>query len=269
MTDSDIALKAAKEAAKIISSFDQNRDKLNIDFKGKNDLITDADLASEKKILEVIQSHCPSDTILAEESTGRIKLTNERTWIIDPIDGTTNFAHGFPVYCVSIGLWENQQPKDAVVLEVHSGTVFQASKGKGATMNGKPISVSNINNPKNALLATGFPYNNMDLLDDYLSLFRDLLNSTQGMRRPGSAAFDLCLVAAGKCDGFYEYGLAPWDTGAGSLIIQEAGGVISDWDGGQDWLFGRRIICGNPTIHEFLLEKVKTFIPSEKRKAEF
>lgn len=269
MTDTDIAILAAREAATVISHFDQHRDTLGIEFKGKNDLITDADLASEKKILEVIQTHCPNDIILAEESTGRVTLTDQRTWIIDPIDGTTNFAHGFPVYCVSIALWENKEPIVGVVLEVNSNTLFEAAKNKGARCNGKPIRVSEISDPAHALLATGFPYNNMNLLDDYLSLFRSLLNSTQGMRRPGSAAYDMCLVAAGKCDGFYEYGLAPWDTGAGSLLIREAGGVVTDWVGGQDWLFGRRIVCGNAAIHHFLLQQITTHIPPDKRSAEF
>lgn len=268
MTDLEIAKLAAKEAAKIILHFHHNRNELSIDFKGKNDLVTGADVASEEKIIDVLKTHLPNDSILAEESTGRVSLGNERTWIIDPIDGTTNFAHSFPVFCVSIALWENKQAKTAVVLEVNSNQLFAAEKGNGATCNDEPISISNMKNPQNSLIATGFPYQDMELLDDYLALFRDLMQHTQGLRRPGSAAYDLCLVASGKCDGFYEYGLAPWDTAAGTLIIQEAGGLVTDWDGGEEWLFGRRIICGNPEIHSFLKEKIQTFIPAGKRKAE-
>lgn len=260
MTDLDIAKEAAGEAAIIIKDFHNNRHKLAIDFKGKNDLITDADLAAEKKIIEVIKRYCPDDDILAEESTGRIQLDEKRTWIIDPIDGTTNFAHGFPVFCVSIGLWAHREPIAGVVLEVSSGSMYAAGKGLGATCNDEPIFVSKLEDPANALLTTGFPYNNMDLLDEYLALFRDLIQNTQGLRRPGSAAFDLCLVASGKCDGFYEYGLAPWDTGAGALIVQEAGGIVTDWTGNQDWLFGRRIVCGPPKIQQFLLEKVQQHV---------
>lgn len=260
----DTAIKAAQSAAKVIRKYSEQKKHFNIELKGKNDLVTDADVASEKEIIRIITGQFPGDQILAEESAADATLTDARTWIIDPIDGTTNFAHGFPVFCVSIGFWEDRQPKSAVVLEVNQNELFTAEKGKGAFLNGDPIHASKETEHKNALIMTGFPYKNLDILDDYLKLFKSLIHNTHGVRRPGSAAYDLCCLAAGRCEGFYEYGLAPWDVAAGSLIIQEAGGVISDWSGGDNWLLGERFVAGNKPVHSFLLDEIKEHIQAEK-----
>ena len=251
-----IAKMAAQKAAKVITSFQQEHS-FEINFKGKNDLVTDADIAAEEAILEVITGAFPNDQIMAEESTEGELLLEERTWLIDPIDGTTNFAHGFPVFCISIALWEDQQAKVALVLEVGSGECYTAVKGEGAHLNDQRIKVSKIVDAKHSLTGTGFPYNDFSLVKNYLRFFEWLMHRTQGVRRPGSAAYDLCCVACGRYDGFYEYALSPWDIAAGSLIVEEAGGMVTDWQGEDNWLFGERIIAGNADIHSFLLKAIQ------------
>lgn len=260
----ETAVKAAKAAGNVIRKYSEQNKHFDVDLKGKNDLVTDADLASEKEIIRIISEQFADDQILAEESSAEAVLTDERTWIIDPIDGTTNFAHGFPVFCVSIGFWVNREARAGVVLEVNQDELFTAEKGKGAFLNGLPVHVSNGSDPGNALIMTGFPYKDLNLLDDYLKLFKSLIQNTHGVRRPGSAAYDLCCLAAGRCEGFYEYGLSAWDVAAGSLIIQEAGGIVTDWSGGERWLFGERYVAGNAAVHPFLLDQIKEHISEEK-----
>lgn len=257
-----VAKQAANAAAEIIRDY-AAKDSFSVKLKGKNDLVTDADLASEKKILEIIKEHFPEDEFLAEETESLDALPDGRTWIIDPIDGTTNFSHAFPVYCVSIALWDQREARVGLVLEVVSDELFTAVKGEGARLNGKAIKVSEVSDSKKSLIGTGFPYNKMELVESYLKLFHSLMINTHGLRRPGSAAWDLCNVACGRFEGFYEYGLSPWDVAAGSLIIQEAGGVVTDWKDGNDWLFGERIIAGNREIQQFLLTEINKYF-SEK-----
>lgn len=248
----EMAKKAAKAASKIIRKYQRERN-FSVDYKGKNDLVTEADVAVENKIISLLKEEFPEDSFFAEESSDDQALPEGRTWLIDPIDGTTNFTHGFPVYCVSIGFWENHVPKMGLVLEVNSDEYFTALESKGAYLNGNPISVSKLKDPQKALVGTGFPYNDLSLVDHYIDFFRMLMDNIQGVRRPGAASFDLCCVACGRFDGFYEYALSPWDVGAAALIVKEAGGIISDWKGGDDWLSGERIVAGNPAVHEFLL----------------
>lgn len=259
----EVAKKAAEKASEIIKDF-ANKTSFDVKLKGKNDLVTDADIRSEKKIIEVILSAFPEDQVLAEESSQKSSLPNGRIWIIDPIDGTTNFAHLFPFYCVSIALWENKQPKVGLVLEVAHQELFTALIGKGAYLNGEKIRVSENQNPSSSLIGTGFPYNNLNLVDNYLKLFKRMMEKTHGVRRPGTAAWDLCNVACGRFEGFYEYGLSAWDVAAGSLIIKEAGGVITDWEGKDNWLFGQRIITGNKAIHSFLLNEIRECFEKEE-----
>ncbi|MDX1590606.1 MAG: inositol monophosphatase family protein [Balneolaceae bacterium] len=264
LNDLDIALKAAMEGAQVIKSY---RDKkLNTREKGHHDLVTDADIATEKKILSVITKYFPNDQILAEETAGNNSLTSERTWIVDPIDGTTNFAHDFPIYCVSVALWEHKKPTTAVVIEVNRNEVFTAQEGRGAFLNGKPIKVSDTRQPRDAFIATGFPYNDLSLVDPYLKLFRHLMEELQGIRRPGAATYDLCCVACGRFDGFFEYSLQAWDVAAASLIIKEAGGIVTNWMGEDDWLFAERLIAGNRHIHNILLERIRDYIPMKLSK---
>ncbi len=259
----ETARSAAEAAKEVITYYDKNRAKLNIGLKGKNDLVTRADEDAEKEIIGVIRQVFPEDEILAEESTGETVLTDRRTWIIDPIDGTTNFAHGVPTYCVSIAMWEHKKPQTALVMEVNLDEWYTAEAGKGARLNGDVITVSDLVDPASALLATGFPYRDLELVDTYLQLFRAFMHETHGVRRPGSAAFDLCMVASGRCDGFFEYGLSAWDTAAGSLLIREAGGLVSDWAGGEDWLFGKRLVAGNPDIFRYLSRRIQQIVPEK------
>ena len=252
----ETAIQAARTAARRIRELAPQHREMTVRYKGRNDIVTQADVEAEKLIIETIQTRFPEDHFLAEETAGDQTLSDARTWIIDPIDGTTNFAHGFPVFCVSIALYENRQPVSAIILEVSSGEEFTAEKDQGAYLNGTRIHVSPDNNPASSLLSTGFPYKNMELLEDYLKLFKALLQKVQGMRRPGSAAYDLCCVASGRCEGFYEYGLSAWDVAAGALIVREAGGFVSDWHGGENWLFGRRLIAGNKGVHPFLVKQI-------------
>jgi len=255
--DLEIALEAAEKGVSVVRSY-MGTD-FTVEEKGFNDLVTEADLASEKEIIGFLKEKFPSDDILAEETESAQKLSNKRLWIIDPIDGTTNFTYRFPIFCVSVGLWENGAPKAAVVIEVNRNEVFTATAGGGAYLNNRPISVSTRTEPSSALLGTGFPYSDLSLVDEYMILFRELTKNVKGIRRPGAATYDLCCVADGRFDGFYEYSLKAWDVGAAALIVKEAGGIISDWNGGDDWLFGQRIIAGNPSIHKYLLQMIRKF----------
>lgn len=262
--DLEIAKKAAREGVRVIKQFKKKG--IKIKQKGFHDLVTDADIATEKAILRIIQAEFPDDDILAEESADHDKLSENRTWIVDPIDGTTNFANDFPIFCVSVALWENRQPKAGVVIEVNRDEEFTAVSGEGAWLNGEKISVSVTSNPRNGFVATGFPYNDLSLIDPYLKLFRVLMKELQGIRRPGAASYDLCNVACGRFDGFYEYSLHIWDLAAAALIIREAGGVVTDWNGEDGWPFGQRVIAGNNNIHNYLLKKIIENIPPEARK---
>ena len=262
-TDLDIALKAARVGVKTIREY-QNKS-LNTREKGYHDLVTDADIETEKRILEVIRESFPVDEILAEETEAHENLSHARTWIVDPIDGTTNFAHDFPVYCVSVAMWENKKPQVAVVIEVNRNEEFTAVSGEGARLNGEIIKVSDTKDSFDGFVGTGFPYNDLSLVDSYLKLFRHLVEELQGLRRPGAATFDLCCVACGRFDGFYEYSLHAWDVAAAALIVKEAGGVVTDWNGGDGWLFGQRIIAGNKHIHGYLLKQIQKYIPDEHR----
>lgn len=259
----EVAKRAADAAAELIRGY-HSENNFTVDFKGKNDLVTDADVAAEKKIISIIEEAFPEDQILAEETAGDRISAQERTWFIDPIDGTTNFAHGFPIYCVSIALWEKKSPKVGLVLQVQTNECFTAVAGEGARLNDEVIEISGLKDHENALIATGFPYTDLSLVDNYLEYFRMLMHNTQGIRRPGAASYDLCCVACGRFDGFYEYSLSAWDVAAASLIIKEAGGIVTDWEGGDNWLFGERIVTGNAPVHKFLLEGINDYFTKEE-----
>lgn len=261
--DLSIAKKAAWAAIETINEYKTQG--INIHQKGSHDLVTDADVAAEKCILEIIKKEYPDDLVLAEESASYSTLTSHRTWIIDPIDGTTNFAHDFPIYCVSIALWVDQQPSVGVVIEVSRNEVFSAIAGEGAWLNGEPISVSSKSNPEQGFVATGFPYNDLSMIDPYLKLLKVFMEKLLGIRRPGSAAYDMCCVACGRFDGFYEYSLHIWDVAAAALIIREAGGVVTDWNGEEGWPFGQRVVGGNTAIHKYLLDNIIEYIPEDVR----
>lgn len=243
--------------------------KVGYRLKAKANLVTQADLASQKAILAVLKKRCPDHDFLAEEN-GRKNTGSAYTWVIDPIDGTTNFAHTFPQCSVSIALFYKNTPVLGGVTNPITGETFLAQKGKGATLNGKKIHVSSTKKLADSLLVTGFAYDRFNRLPPLLDRFGRFLNSCHDVRRLGSAALDLCWVAAGRLDGYWEEALNPWDVAAGTLILQEAGGKITDFYGKKYTTineYGKEILASNTSIHPQLLRVMKpTLSPAPKKK---
>jgi myo-inositol-1(or 4)-monophosphatase len=248
----NIATRAATEAGRVILRSLNKLDSIKVESKGRNDFVSEVDFQAEQTIINVLKSAYPEHSIMAEE-TGE-SGDSEFQWIIDPLDGTTNFLHGFPMYAVSIAMVHKGEVRHAVVYDLLKDELFHASEGEGAFLNQKRIRVSHCKDMSKSLLGTGFPFKNMDMLDDYLTLFREIFPQSSGVRRAGSAALDLSYVAAGRLDGFWEYGLKPWDIAAGTLLIKEAGGVISDFAGKGEYLASGNVVAGNLAIHGKLLE---------------
>lgn len=228
----------------------------SVEYKGKNDLVSYVDKNTEKLLVEGLQKILPEAGFLTEENTINTN-SKEYTWIIDPLDGTTNFIHGLPIYAISIGLEYQNEIVVGVVYEINKDEMFSASKNGGAFLNGNPIHCTKTTRLSDTLLATGFPYYNFELLPQYMNLFSKLMQDTHGLRRLGSAAVDLAYVAAGRFDGYFEYNLNAWDVAGGALLVQEAGGVCIDFNGGNDYIHGRSIIVGNKTIAEAILAAAK------------
>ena len=230
-----------------------------IESKGLHDLVSYVDKESEKRIIEQLSKLLPKSGFIAEEGTSS-KHGERFNWVIDPLDGTTNYIQGVPIYAVSIGLLDGDELVVGVVYEVGLDECFYAWKEGGAYMNGEPIRVSERDDIHDALLATGFPYSNFDQLDEYLALLKWTMTNARGVRRLGSAATDLAYVACGRFDSFWEYDLKPWDVAAGALIVKEAGGVVTDFNGGSNYLFGGEIIASNALLGDLMLEKVGNFM---------
>jgi len=241
------AFQAALKAGKLIA--ERRGDIKTVDYKSAFNLVTDVDKASEKLIIELIREEFPEDEILAEES-GASKEKSKRRWLIDPVDGTTNFAHNYPFFCVSIALEKDGQRQLGVVFNPIADELFWAQLGEGAWLNDKPISVSKVRSLGESLLATGFPPDTAAAHQTNMEHFQALTNLSHGVRRDGSAALDLCFVACGRLDGFWERKLAPWDVGAGSLIVEEAGGKVSNLKNGQLNLQDGHILATNGLIHD-------------------
>jgi len=244
------AVKAARRASAVINRASFDLDRVKVTEKGRNDFVTEVDQAAENAIIDVLRTAYPDHAILAEESGASANLhdEHENVWIIDPLDGTTNFIHGFPTYCVSIALKQRGQITQAVVYDPNRNDLFTASKGGGAYLNEKRIRVSRRDKMSEALIGTGFPFRDTDQLDEYVKMFKLLSERCAGLRRPGAAALDLAYVAAGRLDGFFEKGLKPWDVAAGSLLITEAGGIVSNFSGESDYLYQGNVIAGTPKI---------------------
>jgi myo-inositol-1(or 4)-monophosphatase len=244
------AVKAARRGAAIINRASFDIDRLQVTEKKHNDFVTEVDQAAEQAIIEVLRNAYPDHAILAEESGASANLhdKNENVWIIDPLDGTTNFIHGFPQYCVSIGLQQRGQITQAVVYDPTRNDLFTATKGGGAYLNEKRIRVTKRDRIGDALIGTGFPYSELQKLDEYMQMFRIMTEKSAGLRRPGAAALDLAYVAAGRLDGFFEKGLKPWDMAAGSLLITEAGGIMGTFAGESDYLYKGDVIAGTPKV---------------------
>jgi len=249
----NVAVMAARRAGAILIRNLVKLEKLKIEKKGRNDYVSEADRAAERAVIDVIQKHYPEHAILAEESGAQGDAAADTVWIIDPLDGTTNYLHGFPVFAISIGVQVNGRMAHAVVYDPMRQELFTATRGAGAQLDDHKIRVSGRNELEHALVGTGFPYRLADSeLEPYLEMLGKVLKNTSGVRRPGAAALDLCYVAAGRLDAFWETGLAPWDLAAGSLIIREAGGIVSGLDGGENYLDTGHILCGTPKIYSGL-----------------
>jgi myo-inositol-1(or 4)-monophosphatase len=259
-----IAVKAARRAGGIINRASQNLDLLNVTRKSHSDFVSEVDGAAEEAIIKVLLDAYPDHAILAEESGTRgDQEKSEYQWIIDPLDGTTNFLHGFPKYGVSIALMHRGVLNQAVVYDPTSNDLFVASRGRGAYLNDHRIRVSKRTRLADSLIGTGFPFREFSHIDAYLSMFKDLIPRTVGIRRPGSAALDLAYVAAGRYDGFWEIGLSPWDIAAGCLLITEAGGLVGDLEGNDTQLQSGNIVAGNPKVFGQLLQVIAPHLTEE------
>jgi myo-inositol-1(or 4)-monophosphatase len=238
MTDIEIAIEAARRGAKVLLQYWEQLDKEDADLKARNDWVSKADRESEAAIIEFIREQHPTDVFLGEES-GRSEGSSARTWIIDPLDGTSNYLQHFPFWSVSIGLRQGNEMVAALIYEPLRDLFFTAERGAGAYRNGEPMRVSDHHGVEGSFLATGFPFRAQEYVGTYVSIFTDVIRVAKGIRRAGSAALDLAYTAAGVFDGFFELHLAPWDVAAGSLLVTEAGGVVTDFSGGQRWQIGR------------------------------
>ena len=246
----NVAIKAARAAGALINRAALDVEAVRISQKQINDFVTEVDHASEQAIIETLLTAYPGHGILAEESGSEYGAKDsEFVWIIDPLDGTTNFIHGFPVYAVSIALSVRGKIEQAVVYDPSRNDLFTATKGRGAYINDRRIRVSKRTQLKDSLISTGFPFRPGDNFQNYLRMMADVMPRTAGLRRPGAAALDLAYIAAGYCDGFFETGLSIWDIAAGSLLVTEAGGLVGNFTGEADFLEQGECLAGNPRIY--------------------
>lgn len=247
------AVKAARRAGTIINRASQDVGSIKVHSKNYNDFVSEVDHAAERAIIETLQETYPDHGFIGEES-GNDRTDAEHVWIIDPLDGTTNFLHGYEQYSVSIALMSRGHLEQAVVYDPSRNDLFTATRGRGAFLNDKRIRVSNRAKLQSAMIGTGFPFRDFKHLDTYLDMFKDMIKNTAGLRRPGSAALDLAYVAAGWFDGFWEIGLSKWDIAAGALLVQEAGGIVGDFEGNETWINTGNIVAGNPKVFAQMLQ---------------
>ena len=253
------AVKAARRAGNIISRGARELDLLTVTTKGPKDFVSEVDRAAEAAIVETLHAAYPDHAVFAEEGTARERNAgSEHVWIIDPLDGTTNFLHGFPQYCVSIALAHKGVVTQGVIYDPVRNDLFTATRGRGAFLNDRRIRVSRRAHLREALVGTGFPFRDGSYIDSYLRMMKVMIQQTAGLRRPGAAALDLAYVAAGFYDGFFEIGLNAWDVAAGSLLVLEAGGLIGDLAGEGDYLHGGEVIAATPKI---FAQMVQTLAP--------
>ncbi len=267
----NVAVKAARAAGAIINRAALDVEAVRISQKQVNDFVTEVDHASEATIIETLLTAYPQHAIWAEES-GKTHGSqgSDHVWVIDPLDGTTNFIHGFPVYCVSIALMVKGKVEQAVIYDPTRNDLFTATKGRGAYMNDRRLRVSKRIDMKNSLISTGFPFRPGDNFNNYLRMMADVMQRSAGLRRPGAAALDLAYVAAGFTDGFFETGLSPWDVAAGSLLVTEAGGLVGNFTGESEFLEQKECVAGNPKIYGQLvgiLSKYSKFASATEKAA--
>ena len=255
------AIKAARRGASIINRASFDLDRVTVTEKQHNDFVTEVDQAAEQAIIEILQNAYPSHAILAEESGASANLhdENENVWIIDPLDGTTNFIHGYPQYCVSIALQQRGIVTQAVIYDPSRNDLFTASKGAGAHLNEKRIRVTKRDKLGDALLGTSLSHGSAANMDEFLKMFSLMSEKSHGVRHGGSAALDLAYVACGYLDGYFSKGLQPWDMAAGSLLVTEAGGIMGDFSGESNYLDHGNIITGNPKVFSQMLASLRSF----------
>ena len=258
------AVKAARRAGSIINRATRNLDIVAVKEKAANDFVSEVDHAAEESIIRMLHEAYPTHAILAEESGASGK--SEYEWIIDPLDGTTNFLHGFPQYAVAIALRHRGVVTQAVIFDPSRNDLFTASRGHGAYVNDQRMRVSKRDNLRTSLLGTGFPFRQLEHIDVYLATLRHMMSNATGVRRAGSATLDLAYVAAGRLDGFWEFGLSPWDMAAGALLITEAGGLVGDLSGENRYLETGNIIAGNPKVFVELLKTIEPYLTPALRK---
>ena len=253
----NVAVMAARRGGGSLLRSLKKLDQIKVEQKGRNDFVSEADRNAERAVIDTILKHYPEHAILAEESGAQ--GDSDHVWVIDPLDGTTNFLHGFPVFCVSVALMVKGRTEHGAIYDPMRDELFTASRGAGAQLNGRRIRVSGRTRLELALLGTGFPYRESNKeLGPYLKMFRRAIENSAGIRRPGSAALDLAYVAAGRYDAFWETGLASWDIAAGSLLVREAGGIVSGLDGSENYLETGHILAGTPKIYSAV---AKLFAP--------
>lgn len=259
----NIAVRAARSAGDLILRSTDNIGHLQVDQKGKNDFASEVDRKSEREIINIIRAAYPDHAILAEESGAH--KGNEFVWIIDPLDGTTNFLHGFPQYAVSIALKHKGKLEVGVIYDPLRDELFTARRGGGAMLNNRRIRVTRQSSMKGALIGTGFPFKTAAHLDAYVGMFKAITTDSAGIRRAGSAALDLAYVAAGRLDGFWEIGLMEWDMAAGVLLIKEAGGVVTDFSFNDKYSESGNLIAGNPKMHQLMYQLIEPHVTQSLR----
>lgn len=255
------AVKAARRAGSVLMRNADRLERLTVESKGHNDFVTEVDRLAESEIIDILRRAYPDHAILAEESGGQ--AGGDYRWVIDPLDGTTNYLHGYPQYAVSIALQHKGRLEQAVVFDPQRNELFTATRGQGAHLNDRRIRVSQAHDFSRALLGTGFPFKSQAYLEFWIGVFRRVAGETSGVRRAGSAALDLAHVACGRFDGFWEFGLKLWDMAAGCLLIEEAGGLLGDPAGGQEHLRTGLLVAGNPKIYAEIIRHTRTCLPPD------
>jgi myo-inositol-1(or 4)-monophosphatase len=259
----NIAVRAARNAGDLIQRSSQNIEKLTIDQKGRNDYASEVDWIAEQEIIRHIRASFPEHAFLAEESGAH--KGNDYVWIIDPLDGTTNFLHGFPQYAVSIALKHKNRLELAVIYDPGRDELFTAERGGGAMLNNRRIRVAKQSAMRGALIGTGFPFKTMENIEPYLAMFRAVSADSAGIRRAGAAALDVAYVACGRLDAYWEIGVKEWDIAAGVLLVQEAGGVVTDFSCNDKYLQSGNIIAGNPKMHQLMYHAIEPHVPANLR----
>ncbi|MEJ2344725.1 MAG: inositol-1-monophosphatase [Gammaproteobacteria bacterium] len=254
----NIAIRAARSAGNLVMRYVDRLDTLAVESKQRNDFVSEVDRMAEEEIITILRKAYPGHGILAEESGARAGRDDEYVWVIDPLDGTTNFLYGFPQFGISIALKHKGIIEQGVVYDPVRQELFTATRGAGAQLNNRRVRVSRRKDLHGALLGTGFPFRQQQHLEAYLGMFKALFPDTAGLRRAGAASLDLAYVAAGRLDGFWEIGLSEWDMAAGVLLIREAGGIVTDFGGGDRYLETGNVVAGGPKVHHAILTAIRT-----------